>query len=129
VILVDTSVWVDHLRKGDAALARLLDSGMVLAHPFVIGELALGNLRQHDFILTALQDLPRAVVATEQEVLQFIAQHTLAGAGISYVDAHLLAAVRLTAGATLWTRDKRLLGVAQRLDPAASQPPAKFTQS
>ena len=129
MILVDTSVWVDHLRKGDQALARLLDSGMVLAHPFVIGELALGNLRQHDFILTALQDLPRAVVATEQEVLQLIAQHTLAGAGIGYVDAHLLAAVRLTAGATLWTRDKRLLGVAQRLDPAASQPPAKFTQS
>jgi predicted nucleic acid-binding protein len=129
VILVDTSVWVDHLRKGDQALARLLDSGMVLAHPFVIGELALGNLRQHDFILAALQDLPRAVVVTEQEVLQFIAQHTLAGAAIGYVDAHLLAAVRLTAGATLWTRDKRLLGIAQRLDPAASQPPAKFTQS
>jgi predicted nucleic acid-binding protein len=80
VILVDTSVWVDHLRKGDQALARLLDSGMVLAHPFVIGELALGNLRQHDFILTALQDLPRAVVAMQQEVLHFVAQHTLAGA-------------------------------------------------
>ena len=122
MILVDTSVWVDHLRKGDQALARLLDSGMVLAHPFVIGELALGNLRQYDFILTALQDLPRAVVATQQEVLHFVAQHTLAGAGIGYVDAHLLAALRLTAGATLWTRDKRLLGVAQRLDLAASQP-------
>jgi predicted nucleic acid-binding protein len=120
VILVDTSVWVDHLRKGDQALARLLDSGMVLTHPFVNGELALGNLRQRDFILTALQDLPRAVVATEQEVRQFIAQHTLAGAGIGYVDAHLLAAGRLTAGATLWTRDKRLLGVAQRLGLASA---------
>lgn len=128
MILVDTSVWVDHLRKGDPALARLLDNGMVLAHPFVIGELALGNLRQRDLILTALQDLPRAVAATEQEVLLFIDQHALAGAGIGYVDAHLLAAVRLTAGATLWTRDKRLLGVAQRLDLAA-RPPAKLTQS
>ena len=120
MILVDTSVWVDHLRKGDQALARLLDSGMVLTHPFVNGELALGNLRQRDFILTALQDLPRAVVAAEQEVRQFIAQHTLAGAGIGYVDAHLLAAGRLTAGAILWTRDKRLLGVAQRLGLASA---------
>ncbi len=126
MILADTSVWVDHLRKGDQALARLLDNGMVLAHPFVIGELALGNLRQRDFILTALQDLPQAVVATGQDVLLFIDQHALAGIG--YVDAHLLAAVRLTAGATLWTRDKRLLGVAQRLDLAAG-PPAKLTQS
>ncbi|MGA7490514.1 MAG: PIN domain-containing protein [Xanthobacteraceae bacterium] len=121
MILVDTSVWVDHLRVGDNMLAELLETGRVLAHPFVIGELALGHLRQRDFILTALQDLPRASVATDQEVLHFIHRHTLFGSGIGYVDAHLVAAARLTAAATLWTRDQRLLGVAERLGLAATR--------
>ena len=122
MILVDTSVWVDHLRFGDKALARLLDNTAVLAHPFVIGELALGTLRQRNLVLTALRDLPPAIVATEQEVLQFIEQHALSGAGIGYVDVHLLASVRLTAGSALWTRDKRLRDVATRLALAASVP-------
>ena len=112
MILVDTSVWVDHLRVSDEALAALLDTGAVLAHPFVIGELALGNLRQREIVLNALSDLPHASAATDLEVLHFIDRHALFGRGIGYVDAHLLAAVQLTAGAELWTKDKRLHGVA-----------------
>jgi predicted nucleic acid-binding protein len=115
VILVDTSVWVDHFRHGDRALAALLDAGQVLAHPFVIGEIALGELRQRDQVLRDLQDLPQAHTATDREVLHFIQRHSLAGQGVGYVDAHLLAAVRLTARAALLTRDKRLLAVAERL--------------
>ena len=120
MILVDTSVWVDHLRAGDKALASLLDSALVLVHPFVIGEMALGHLRQSDLVLGALQDLPQATVATDQEVLAFIRRHALPGLGIGYVDAHLLASTRLTADALLWTRDKRLLAVAERLGLAAT---------
>jgi predicted nucleic acid-binding protein len=115
VILVDTTIWVDHLRRGDKALAELLDTGTVLAHPFVTGELALGNLRQRDLVLNTLRDLPQASVATEQEVLRFINRHALFGLGIGYVDAHLLAAVQLTAGAALWTRDRRLHRAADQL--------------
>jgi predicted nucleic acid-binding protein len=124
VILVDTSVWVDHLRKGDAALARLLTNGEVLVHPFITGELSLGVLRQRQVVLTALNDLPQAKSATEQEVLHFIEENTLPGSGIGYVDAHVLAATKLTPGTTLWTRDKRLLEVAQRLGlaPKSSEP-------
>jgi predicted nucleic acid-binding protein len=115
VILVDTSVWVDHLRANDRALAALLQTGAVLAHPFVIGELALGRLRERAIVLNALSDLPHASVATDMEVLHLVDRHTLFGRGIGYIDAHLLAAVRLTAGATLWTRDKRLHGIAVEL--------------
>jgi predicted nucleic acid-binding protein len=116
VILVDTSVWVHHLRALDKALVRLLDLGLVLGHPFVTGELALGNLRQRDLILSDLQDLPQARVATNEEVLQFIDRHRLYGIGIGYVDAHLLASVRLTVGASLWTRDKRLQAAADKFE-------------
>jgi predicted nucleic acid-binding protein len=119
MILVDTSVWVDHLRRSDGALRNLLEAGTVLAHPFVIGELALGNLRQRGIILNYLHDLPQTVVAMEQEVLHFISQHTLFGQGIGYVDAHLLASVWLTQNAALWTRDTRLHRVAEQLRVAA----------
>jgi predicted nucleic acid-binding protein len=115
VILADTSVWVDHLRASDKVLAALLDTGLVLAHPFVIGELALGNLRQREIVLNALADLPHASVATDAEVLHFIERHALSGRAIGYIDANLLAAVQLTAGAELWTNDKRLRGVAVKL--------------
>lgn len=115
MILVDTSVWVHHLRAVDKALVRLLDIGTVLGHPFVIGELALGNLRQRDLVLSALRDLPQASLATNEEVLQFIDRYRLRGMGIGYVDAHLLASVRLTAGTALWTRDKRLQAAADKL--------------
>lgn len=120
MILVDSSVWVDHLRQGDATLARMLDHERVLAHPFVVGELALGSLRQRESILAALQDLPHATVASDTEVLSLIEREALYGRGIGYVDAHLLASARLTAGGSLWTRDKRLHAVAARLGLATA---------
>jgi len=122
LILVDTSVWVDHLRAGDDVLASLLDAGMVLAHPFVIGELALGGLGQRESVLSALSDLPRAIAATDAEVLQFIDRHTLFGRGVGYIDIHLLAAAQLTAGTELWTRDKRLHAIAVQLGLAITLP-------
>ncbi len=115
MILVDTSIWIDHLRSSDEQLVALLDSGKVLAHPFVTGELALGNLGNRHAVLGALQELPHAKVATSAEVLQFIGEKALYGSGIGYTDAHLLAAVLLTPGSTLWTRDKRLHALASRL--------------
>jgi len=125
VILADTSVWVDHLRANDKALVTLLDAGMVLAHPFVIGELALGNLRQREIVLKALADLPHASVATDVEVLHFIERQALFGRGIGYIDAHLLAAVQLTAGTELWTKDKRLHAVAVQLGLAITLPASR----
>ena len=115
MILVDTSVWVGHFRSSEKALAGLLDAGMVLTHPFVVGELALGDLRQRKIVLDALSGLPRAAVATDSEVLHFIDHHALFGRGVGYVDVHLLAGVRLTAGAALWTNDKRLRRIAAEL--------------
>lgn len=112
--LVDTSVWVDHLRTGDDELAVLLNSGRVLMHPFVLGELACGNLRNRGEVLALLGDLPRAAVATDDETLAFIERHTLAGRGIGYIDIHLLAAAVLD-GVTLWTRDRRLQAAAESL--------------
>jgi predicted nucleic acid-binding protein len=113
LILVDTSIWIDHLRGDNAALKRLLNAGGVLTHPFVIGELALGRMRQREIILAALSDLPRAELATDAEVLGFINREGLFGRGVGYIDVHLLASVRLTAGAELWTRDTRLRHVAE----------------
>lgn len=118
MILVDSSVWVDHLRAGHPILVGLLNSGMVLAHPFVIGELALGSLRQREVILGSLRDLPQATVAEDSEVGGFIEQQALFGLGIGYVDAHLLASIKLTPGSTLWTRDRRLHEVAARMGVA-----------
>ena len=122
MILVDTSVWVDHLRAGEQGLEELLQHGRVLTHPFVIGELACGNLQNREMVLTLLQELPRAQVAIDEEVLFFIDRHRLHGLGIGYIDAHLLASVSLKETARLWTRDKRLhasasaLGLASRDD-------------
>lgn len=115
MILVDTSVWVDHLRKGDRGLAELLTASTILMHALVIGELACGNLRKRDQILALLKDLPRAGVATDDEVLFFIERHTLMGRGLGFVDVHLLASVALHGTARLWTRDKRLRAAADSL--------------
>lgn len=115
MILVDTSVWIDHLHRGVPALVEALDSGAVLTHPFVIGELACGNLRRREEILSLLGALPRATVATHEEVLVLIEQRELMGRGLGYVDAHLLASVTLTDGARLWTTDKRLAAIANEL--------------
>ena len=108
MILVDTSVWVDYLRNGDARLVDLLQCGAVAMHPFVVGELECGSLSDRAPILRLLRDLPAAVVAGDDEVLGFIESYLLYGKGVGYVDAHLLASVALTAGTGLWTRDKRL---------------------
>lgn len=123
MILVDTSVWIDHLRSGDENLVRLLDNCAVLAHPWVTGELALGNLNRRDEVIGLLSDLPQATLAGDDEVLRLIEQEVLYGAGIGYVDAHLLAATRLTPDARLWTRDKRLSAVTARLDLAFQPAP------
>jgi hypothetical protein len=120
MILVDTSIWVDHLRRADYDLSDHLAHRRVLTHPFVIGELALGNLRDRDEVLRSLADLRQAVLATDKETMEFIDRHRLMGSGIGYVDAHLLAAVALTPPARLWTRDARLATVAQRLSLAAT---------
>jgi hypothetical protein len=114
VILVDTSVWIDHLRGGNPALAALLQTDLVLTHHFVIGELACGNLRNRAEVLGLLQCLPRAPSATEEEALLFIENHTLMGRGIGYIDTHLLAATVLR-DARLWTKDKSLKGVAEQM--------------
>jgi predicted nucleic acid-binding protein len=119
LILVDTSVWIDHLRDGDAILAEMLERGRVLGHPFVVGELATGSMRQRAVILHALRRLPQAVVARDPEVLDFIERETLFGTGLGYVDIHLLASVRLSQGALLLTRDKRLRAAAERMAVAA----------
>ncbi|WJW75576.1 type II toxin-antitoxin system VapC family toxin [Thiohalobacter sp. IOR34] len=115
MILVDTSVWIDHFRTGDPGLAALLEDCRVLAHPFVIGELACGNLARRSDILGLLQDLPQATVATDAEVRVFIERHRLMGRGIGYVDAHLLSSAALTESARLRTRDKRLAELAAEL--------------
>ena len=120
MILVDTSVWIEHFRAASAMLSQLLDNGEVLGHPFVLGELALGNLRQREDVLRVLRRLPQATSAAHQEVIQLIDREVLFGRGIGYVDAHLLAAARLTAGSRLWTHDRRLRAVAAQLDLAAT---------
>ncbi|MDE3174937.1 MAG: type II toxin-antitoxin system VapC family toxin [Pseudomonadota bacterium] len=122
MILVDTSVWVGHLRAHDAALARLLEVTAVCAHPYIIGEIALGQLRQRKLVLRALESLPRALVATDHEVSRFTERHALYGRGIGYVDVCLLTAASLTANARLWTNDRKLAAVAADLGLAASPP-------
>ncbi len=111
MILVDTSIWIDHLRAGDPALAGLLYSETVLTHPFVIGELACGNLKNRAQILGDLRTLPSATVASHEEVLHLIDTRGLAGRGIGWTDAHLIAAAVLT-NCRFWTRDSRLQDVA-----------------
>jgi len=124
VILVHTSVWIDHLRAGSAALARLLELGLVLGHPWVVGELALGHLGPREEVIGLLASLPQATVATPAEVLILIERHELYEVGIGYVDAQLLAATKLTPGASLWTTDLRLVALSSRLghtfDPETS---------
>lgn len=123
MILVDTSIWVDHLRVGDPKLAALLHDGQVLTHPWVIGELALGQLSRRSEILGLLRNLPQAKAATDAEVLDLIENQQLFGLGIGYVDAHLLAATMLTTGAACWTRDKRLAAVAVHLGLTSDEMP------
>lgn len=119
MILVDTSVWIDHLRTGRSGLAKLLDDGLVLGHAWVAGELALGNLGRRAEVIGLLGALPRAIVATPDEVLVLVERHQLHGLGIGYVDAQLLASTSLTDDATLWTSDRRLEAAAIRIGCAS----------
>jgi hypothetical protein len=111
MILVDTPIWIDHLRSGNVELAGLLQRELVCSHHFVIGELACGNLRNRQEVLGLLQSLPQLAPATEDEVLFLVEQHRLMGRGIGYIDAHLLAAAVIH-DARLWTKDKRLAVIA-----------------
>jgi len=107
VILADTSVWVRHLRQGDSVLTRLLDENLLLIHPFVIGELACGNLLQREEILSHFETLPAAKISEHDEVMQLIKSKRLFGKGLGWIDAHLLASAALS-HAKLWTLDKAL---------------------
>ncbi len=118
MILVDTSIWVDHLRRREDGLAGLLDSGEVLMHVFVIGEIACGSLARRAEILELLHALPAAQVAEPDEVLLFVERRGLGGRGIGYLDSHLLASAALSPGTALWTRDKRLRAVAAAIELA-----------
>jgi hypothetical protein len=114
MVLVDTSVWVKHLRNGDIALADLLDDGDVLCHPFIVGELACGNLKNRAEILALLQALPMAPIAQHGEVMRFLEDNRLMGKGLGFIDLHLLASSVLS-GIRLWTLDKRLHQVSLKL--------------
>jgi predicted nucleic acid-binding protein len=120
MFLVDTAIWIDHIRRPDNDLVRLLNSELVLIHPFIVGEIALGRIKNLGMFLARLGKLPKAIVAHPTEVLEFIRNGDLAGSGIGYVDAHLAASTVLTPEARLWTRDKRLRAVAGRLSIAAA---------
>lgn len=115
MILVDTSVWVDHLRSGNRRLTSLLDAAEVLTHPFVIGELACGHLRNRGEILELLDLIPTAAIAEHEDVLDFVEAHRLQGKGIGWIDSHLLASSRLS-NARLFTMDKPLLRAARLAD-------------
>ena len=117
-MLVDTSVWVDHLRRGNPRLRDLLNQGEVECHPFVIGELACGSLHRRAEVLSLLQSLPHVPVCSHSEVLIFIERHRLMGRGIGWVDAHLLGSASL-ARSLLWTHDRRLAQAARDLDLSA----------
>ena len=119
--LVDTSVWVEHLRRGDARLVALLEDGEVACHPFVIGELALGHLRNRDEVLALLQELPGVPPVDHVEALAFIDAHRLSGSGLGWVDVHVLASA-LVGRMRIWTADRRLAAVASRLAAAWTPP-------
>jgi predicted nucleic acid-binding protein len=118
MILVDTSIWIDHLRSPDPVLGTLLRQREVVQHPFVIAEIALGSIANRATVIEQLELLPASVVVDDGELLAFIESAELPAKGIGFVDAHLLMSVSITEGFRLWTRDKRLLAQAERLDLA-----------
>ncbi len=115
MVLVDTSIWVSHFREGSPKLKALLEKGEVICHPFIIGELACGNLKNRKEILTLLHALPMASLANHEEVLQFIEERHLMGLGLDYVDVHLLASALLSQS-PLWIKDKKLREAAKKLN-------------
>ena len=115
MILVDTSIWIDHFRHGDAELRTVIEDDQLLYHPFVIGELALRSLREREAVIAFLTAQREAVVATHVEVVTVVDRHAIFSIGIGYTDAHLLASTLLDQRASLWTRDKRLAVAAQKV--------------
>lgn len=119
MILVDTSVWVDHLRSGDYTLSQVLEQGAACVHPMIIGELACGHLQNRSQLLELLSNLTQCICASHEETLRFLDTHKLMGKGIGWVDMHLLASTFLTPRCSFWTRDRRLFSVAQTLGIAS----------
>jgi predicted nucleic acid-binding protein len=122
MFLADTSIWIDYLRQGDVALTEHLHHRQVLMHSMVLGELAIGNLKNRQLLLKRWRELPLIQPATDDEVLQFLETHQLMGKGIGWIDLHLLASVAVADRVLLWTRDKRLRTIAEGLDLAAQLP-------
>jgi predicted nucleic acid-binding protein len=122
MVLADTSIWIDHFRRSDPWLVQFLEHGDVVMHPFVIGELLLGHVPKIAEMMDDLNTLPKAMLASPDEVLKFIADRKLPGSGIGYVDAHLLAAAALVPETLVWTRDKRLRAAARSQSLAAEIP-------
>lgn len=118
-VLVDTCVWIDHLGPGDPLMADLLEKERVIMHPFVLGEIALGSIRQRSKLLADLRRLPRAIHLADSDVVLAIEFQQLYGTGIGYVDAHLAASTLVMDGVVLWTRERKLRAVAERLGIAA----------
>lgn len=114
MILVDTSVWIEHFRQGNIGLDTPLQEGQVVCHPFIVGELACGNIKNRSQVLSLLNTLPLAHRAEHEEVMHFIDKYQLMGKGLGYIDVHLLASAMLT-NISLWTLDKRLNGVSTKL--------------
>lgn len=122
MILADSSVWIDHLRKADARLADYLAQGQVYVHPHIVGELALGSIRDRTVFLDMLMKLPSSAQASDGEVLSLVEQFQLYARGIGYTDAHLIASSLLSPGTRLWTKDRRLRDIARELKISAEIP-------
>ena len=118
-LLVDTSVWIDHFRQSDEALVAALARDEVVSHPAVLGELAMGSIRQRQAVISALKGLPQVNCASDGEVMALVERAALYGKGLGWVDAHLLAAIMLTPGTRLWTHDRRLKDAVNGLKPEA----------
>ncbi|WP_273786820.1 type II toxin-antitoxin system VapC family toxin [Brucella intermedia] len=122
MILADTSIWIDHFRRGDNDLVKIIGNDLLLCHPAVIGELALGSLRDRATVLSFLRAQREIIVATHDEVMTLIERHSVFSMGIGYTDAHLLASVLLDQRTSLWTRDKRLKLAALKASAALYEP-------
>lgn len=118
MILVDTSIWIDHFRYDDAELRKIINDDKLLCHPFVVGELALGSLRERGAVLAYLAAQREAMIATHAEVMTMIDRNSIFSMGIGYTDAHLLTSTLLDRRSSLWTRDKRLAAAAQKVGAA-----------
>jgi predicted nucleic acid-binding protein len=116
VILVDTAIWVDHFRRAEPQLVALLASGRVVIHPFVIGELIMGNIPSVERIISDMTHLPQIDTVSDTDFYKFVTAHKIGGTGLGFVDTHLIAAVFGSAKTSIWTRDKRLMAQAERLN-------------